>query len=550
MKYIKIVTYCLFILFIGQNALGQIAPFTYWVQFTDKDNTPYSIDKPEEFLSPKSVARRQAQDIKTDFTDLPVNPSYIDSLKSLGLIIHNVSKWLNGAVILSTDEQLLDTLNHISFIANSVKSNASRKLTENHINKFPIYSKSDIQYGHSDNQIKMLSGEKLHNNGFTGEGMTIAILDAGFNLADSIESLNHIWKRNKVVATKDFVKDGNSLFTAHSHGTLVLSILAGIIDDYIYGAAPDADYILIRTENTSSEYLVEEYDWVCGAEYADSIGADVINSSLGYSLFDDSSQNHTWEDLDGKTAPVSRGALIAARKGMLVSCSAGNSGANVLWGGHITAPSDADSILCVGAVDSNRIIAPFSGRGPSFDNRIKPDVSAMGVATAAQKIPGYLIECNGTSCSSPLIAGLSACLWQANRSSSAQDVRQAIIKSSSLYYAPDSIYGYGIPNFFLADLILQNDIISPKDLTHLSIFPNPVTEKSFLFIDIPWLNHADYGNVEIYDLNGKLLYDFSEFMNPDINIFTLKYPNQLEKGYYIVRLSIENRFYKIPFIKL
>jgi serine protease AprX len=528
---------------------GQIAPDTYWVQFTDKAGTPYVLNSPEMFLSKRAIERREHQDISIDTSDLPVSPVYVDSMRNLGLEVRNVSKWLNGIIVRSTDNQLLDTLHHISFIAKPVKKTTVEEATLVEINKFPLPLKSTIDYGYSKKQINMLHGESLHENGYNGEGILIGILDAGFTSTDKVESLQHLWQDNKIVTWRDFVNDGKGFFQSHSHGTTVLSILAGVIPGVMYGAAPNADYALIRTENGDSEYLVEEYNWVCGAEYADSIGVDVINSSLGYSLFNDPSQNHSYKDLDGRTTPASRGALMAARKGILVSCSAGNSGNDANWG-HITAPSDADSILTVGAVDSLRVIAYFSGRGPTFDNRTKPDVCAMGVNTISQSTFTMINGCNGTSCSSPIIAGMSACLWQANPTATAQQIRNAIQVSSSIYHKPDTIYGFGIPDFHLANLILHQQILSPDDLTNICIVPNPSYENSYIIVDLPWLNKKKEGTISILDLNGRIIFQYEQNFNPGNNINTLLLPENIEKGHYFAKIEIDGRYYDAPFIKL
>lgn len=529
---------------------GQIAPDTYWVQFIDKNHNSYSLNQPNEFLSDRAISRRSKQNISYDITDLPVSKYYIDSLKNLGLEIRNTSKWFNGVVIRSVDVELLDTLHHISFIAGPVLVKSSENKSFVEIYKFDTSSiKSSLTYGYSDTQIKMVKGDALHASDYTGENMMIGILDAGFSLANEIESLNHLWTDNKIYAWKDFVKDGKEFFLSHSHGTLVLSIMAGIIPDYMYGTAPDANYVLIRTENGASEYLVEEYNWACGAEYADSIGVDVINSSLGYSIFNDISQNHTYADMDGKTTPVSRAALIAARKGILISNSAGNSGANINWG-YITAPGDADSILTVGAVDSTRSIAVFSGRGTSYDKRIKPDICAMGVNTVSQSSPTTIRGCTGTSCSSPIIAGLSACLWQANPDATAQQIRNAIQISSHIYNSPDTIYGYGIPDFRLANLILHQKPEPSADLTKISIVPNPVKDDGYLLIDLPWISEKSDGIIFLYDLNGRILFQYSQVLYPGSNLNSFILPKKLEKGNYLIKISIEGRFYNASFIKL
>jgi subtilisin family serine protease len=529
---------------------GQIAPDTYWIQFKDKNHSAFSLDQPQEFLSDKAIARRINQNIPYDSSDLPVSRYYVDSLLKLGLDIRNISKWFNGVVVQSVDYGLLDTIHHISFIANSVREKSMHPGYYTEINKFDTaYTNKSISYGYSEAQIKMIKGDALHSSGYTGKDIIIGVLDAGFSRVDNIESLEHLWTENRILAWKDFVKDGKPFFLSHSHGTKVLSIMAGIIPDNIFGSAPHANYVLLRTENGASEYLVEEYNWACGAEFADSIGVDVINSSLGYSVFNDTSQNHTYEDMDGRTTVVSRAALMAARKGILISCSAGNSGGDINWG-YITAPGDADSILTVGAVDTNLAIAYFSGRGPSSDRRVKPDVCAMGVNTISQSNSGTIQTCTGTSCSSPVIAGLSACLWQANPNATAQEIKNAIQISSHLYSNPDTIFGYGIPDFQLANLILQQKNEYSSDLTKITIVPNPVTNYCYLVMDIPWLLEKSTATIGLYDLNGRVIYNYTKSFFPGSNINALNFPENLDKGNYILKISIKGRYYNTTFIKL
>lgn len=526
---------------------GQLAPDTYWVQFTDKNNSPYQVENPSGFLSERAIARRQKQNIAITTQDIPANKHYIDSLKNLGLSIHNVSKWLNGVVIVSKDQALLDTLHNISFVANELPKQKFSYFPKSTIHKFPELPKSSIDYAKSENQVKMLNGHSLHSLGFEGEGILLAILDAGFTNTKEIESLQHVWDEGRIIAAKDFVKDEFDMFSAHSHGTIVFSLIAGIIPENIYGTAPNADFVLVRTEKGSSEYLVEEYNWISGAEFADSIGVDIINSSLGYSLFDDPNQDHSYEDMDGRSTPVSIGAIIAASKGILVVTSAGNSGDDP-WK-YITAPADADSILGIGAVNPDRVIAAFSGRGPSSDGRIKPEISAQGVSTVGQVEPGLLRTCNGTSCSSPLIAGMAACLWQSRPEASAQDIRNAIITASDRSGKPDTIYGYGIPDMLLAQNIL--DSISPPqgDLTEIILFPNPVGESAQLVASLPWLTRSETGLIEYFDVNGRLILKTIKEFNRGITIHPMEEALELEHGFYMLRIVIQGRTYKISFIK-
>ena len=258
----------------------------------------------------------------------------------------------------------------------------------------------------------MLKGDILHNRDLKGKGKLIAILDAGFSRVDEMIAFEELFAENRILGTKDFVQRNNNVFDEHTHGMMVLSTMGAENKGQIIGTSPEASFWLLRTEDVDSENLIEEYNWLCAAEFADSVGADIINSSLGYTTFDDAGQNHTYTDMDGRTAPVSIAATIAAQKGMIVVNSAGNSGSGS-WH-FIGAPADADSILSVGAVDENADFAWFSSYGPSFDGRVKPTVVAQGRNTIVATSNNGTLTGNGTSFSSPIVAGLSACLWEAH----------------------------------------------------------------------------------------------------------------------------------------
>lgn len=556
MKNSLVLLYHLIISIIVCSSLSaQITEPRYWVQFTDKNNTPYSVDRPEEFLSQRAIERRTQQNIEISEQDLPVDPEYIDSLVRMGFELINVSKWFNGATFSCNDPELIDALDNVSFIAEEpilVRSIDSQKAShprlKEELDSFPQLS----DYGPSYRQIGMLKGDSLHTRGFEGQNMLIAILDAGFDNANTVSSLQHIYESGRVLALRDFVKDENNIYASHPHGTVVFSIIGGIFPSILYGSATKADFILVRTEEQSvngSENLIEEYNWVTGAEFADSMGANVINSSLGYSLFDDPTQDHSYQDMDGKTTPISIGANIAASKGILVVSSAGNS-AGPPWF-KITAPADADSILAIGAVDSATVITTFSSRGPSFDGRVKPDVCAMGFSNISQHPNGNLVYCSGTSCSAPVITGLATCLWQAHPEASNLQVVEAIITSSNRYLNPDSVYGYGIPDFFLADKILSYlTAESHEDLLTFRLYPNPVVEQFNLEI----IRIDEKGSkkciISYIDLMGRnSLIEEVELSN----WFTLYQSHSLQtlsSGMYMLRITYESLTYTIPFMKV
>ncbi|MEA2043006.1 MAG: S8 family serine peptidase [Bacteroidota bacterium] len=449
-------TFTLFLLsvLLFGTASSQIAPNTYLVKFTDKENSGYSLDKPEEFLSTKALARRQRYNISLSEQDLPVNNTYVDSLKSIGFEIYAVSKWFNSAVLFTEDSSLVKKLTMLDFILPETKTERKdkKKVKQNKLVDLEIdYKLGDslaFEYGLGKNQIMMLNGQYMHNRGYTGKGITIAVLDAGFLKVDELPAFDSLHANNQILGFRDFVARDGEVYDDDSHGMQVLSTIGGNYPEKLVGTAPKADFWLLRTEDESSEYIVEEYYWVSGAEFADSLGVDMIHTSLGYNDFDDGINSHSYDDMNGDVAPISIGADIASSKGILVVTSAGNEG-NDPWK-YISAPADADSVLSVGAVGSKGQLSGFSSRGPSADGRIKPDVMAQGSFAFVQGNHGSITFSFGTSFSGPIMAGAVACLWQAHPTFSPQEIIEVVRKSCHQYEKPDGDFGYGIPNMAYA----------------------------------------------------------------------------------------------------
>ena len=535
------------------QGLGQTTAPKYWIAFTDKLHTPYSVDAPQEFLSPRALERRSRQGISVGENDLPVDPVYVDSLKKLGITIINISKWMNGVVAQSSDSLLIDTLNKLAFIAAPPKVIEPEQPVpvQSFIDKFSrCQQKASIDYGASEIQVKMLNGEYLHEKGYQGKGMLIAVEDAGFTNAHAISSLQHLYNNGQIVAARDFVKNGTELYSAHPHGTYILSIMGGYLPDTLRGTAVDAYFALIRTENAATEYVIEEYNWVCGAEFADSLGADVINSSLGYSLFDDPAEDHTYRDMDGKTAVSTIGADIAVSKGMVVLVSAGNEG-SLPWQ-KITSHSDGFNVICVGAVDQNERITNFSSLGPSFDGRVKPDVCAMGLLTASQSPGGSISGCSGTSCSCPVLSGMTACLWEANPSATSLQVIRAIRQSGSQYDAPDTVYGYGIPDFGVADHLLKKIIeVDAGKVDDVTLYPNPVQSLLTLEVVRPADNVSrQTATITFYDLMGGEIHSEERVLEGEINKLVFDNIGWMPAGVCLARIKIGSRSFTLRVIKL
>jgi subtilisin family serine protease len=445
----------LFFFTIASFAQDEAANY-YWVQFSDKNGTNYSIDKPHEFLSDRALNRRQKQNISITENDLPVSQVYLDALKSKGAEIVHTSKWLNGATIGATKsvyEELLASSDFIQF-SELTKPGLVLKSTRN---KFKVENKLDeinpANYGQSIHQIELFNGQFLHQQGFLGEGIQVAVLDAGFSKADELPAFEAMHAENRLLGTRDFVSPGSHVFQHDEHGTNVLSAMAGEMPGQLIGTAPKASYYLFRTEDSFTEFLIEEDNWVAAAEYADSLGCDIINSSLGYAVFDDADMDHTYADMDGKTTRVSRAANFAVQKGMLVFSSAGNEAAEP-WK-YLVAPSDGDLVIGVGAVDKDSIWAPFSSFGPTSDGDVKPNLSALGWRSAVLRENGNVVTLSGTSFSAPILAGMAACLWQASPLASSLGIKDALERSASQFGHPDEKLGYGIPDFKLANLLLS-----------------------------------------------------------------------------------------------
>lgn len=520
----KTSTLSLLFLLIVSSVLAQVAPDKYFISFTDKNNSPYSIDNPSEFLSQRAIDRRVNQGIAIEESDLPVNPSYLQGVAETGATIINPTKWLNGVTIYTTDPGVLDAINELPYVAgitmpkqvlpgqNLIRDNFEKpffqhenydQVIENPLKQADATAAFD--YGYGLNQIQLLNGDVFHEMGYRGQGKVIAVLDAGFINANNLDVFDSIWQNGQVLGTHDFVRGGDIQYDEHPHGSMVLSCMASNIPGQLIGTAPKASYWLLRSEDGATEYIIEEYNWVSAAEYADSVGADVINSSLGYTEFNDASQNHTYADMDGDSAPCTKGADMAARKGILVVNSLGNEGSSPWY--YLSAPSDGDSVLGIGAVDGAGIYASFSSHGPSYDGRVKPDVVAQGSGVAVvDPYSGGLTFGGGTSFSSPILAGMSACLWQANPSLSNMQIAQAIKQSASQYDDPDDFLGHGIPDFVLANNILT--VISGPDNAqgYFEIYPNPFT--GTFTLDVSSLENP--GNIdgkdcriEISDVSGR-----------------------------------------------
>ena len=427
--------------------------YIYRISLTDKANTPYSFDHPTRFLSRRAIERRKRQGLAIDSTDLPVSQHYIRLIQKDGVSIVGKSRWQNTVLVRLKDSTLVSGIRELPCVKAcklvwlSPDSITPDTRVKYHDSFEPHDSIANEIYGTASDQIYNLKGDQLHKAGYLGKGMMIAIIDGGFKNADRIPELQKI----DIRGWHDFVSpDDPQLFSETDHGTKVLSIMGTYHPHIFIGTAPKACYWLLRSEDQQTEQEVEEDYWTMAAEFADSVGCDVINSSLGYNEYDHKWMSYRQWQLDGKTAFVSRSAAMLAQKGIVLCNSAGNSGMDP-WK-KIGVPADADHILTIGAISDIETlrIAAFSSVGPTQDNRVKPDVVALGAPARVISGRGTITSSMGTSFSSPVVCGLVACLWQAMRNKTAEEIMDIIRRTGNNYQHPDNIYGFGVPDFWEA----------------------------------------------------------------------------------------------------
>lgn len=531
------------------------APDAYIVTFTDKDNSTYSIDNPHAFLSDRAIAKRMRLNIPIMEEDIPISENYIGAIEVFeDITVLAKSKWMNYIVIQCNNPLLLQVLEYLPFVNQVEKihlvdysqfevefSNPAYNYTIDYQSQADT---SDLSYyGLASEQIKVHNGQFLHRNGYRGENMLIVMLDNGYNSLDVMTYFDDLRNEGRLLGTYDAAHQANyNIYRSGDHGTKVLSVMA-LDEPYDFvGVAPKADYFLIRTEMDTYEDLLEEFFWVVGAEFADSLGADVINSSLGYSRFDKPEQNHSFSSLDGKQSVASIAATKLAQKGCVVAIAAGNEG-DKEWH-YISIPSDAPDALCVAAMNADSLIGNFSSRGSSSFLYVKPDVTAVGWQTAFCTTADTLDTGNGTSLATPVITGLCACLWQAFPHKTSLEIMDAVRRSAHLYNHADTLFGYGIPDFKKAYLLLvESGITEKKQAFNIQLYPNPAHDNLTVFIDS---DVAVSGKLKICDLSARVLIE--KFFDASLVRLDL---SVLARGMYFIQIQTEKQVVRsLKFIKL
>lgn len=506
-----------------------------WVYFNDKPNSQYYFDNPLQMLSQRALDRRTNQNIPLDIKDVPIHQAYIDQITaSVGITVKAKSKWMNALHIRGSQTDIaaltglsfvdyVDYANHSLNLRVAANPNTKSKSQDKFQNILVNYN-----YGTSATQIQMLNGHILHQQDNTGTNKIIAIMDAGFPGVNTAAPFQRLFDNNLILGGYDFVARTANPYVGFQHGTQVLSTMGGFVDGQLVGTAPNASYYLFRTEDAATENPIEESNWVEAAELADSLGVDVINTSLGYFEYDNPAYNYTYADMNGVTSFISRGANIAFSRGMICVTSAGNSGATSEP--HIAVPADALTTLAVGAVTASEVRGSFSSIGPTSDGRIKPDVMAMGVASTVATETGAIITNSGTSFSGPILAGALTSFWSAFPWFTNAEVIQFVKESADRFSIPDNQYGYGIPDFQLAlNMALLG--VNENNVSNIKVYPNPV--KELITVSVPE-NIAEF-SIQFYNSTGQIV--LTENSNNTIQNISL---HALPNGIYFYKIDAAN----------
>jgi subtilisin family serine protease len=509
----------------------------YMVFFDTKFESVYTLDNPEAYLSERAIERRIKYNIPITLQDLPVNNLHINGVNGIDSVsVFYQTKWLNG-VLIEAHESKISEIEQLTYVREVQFVAPGQRLSFEALNEPStteyINQTSEIEELTNAAQNDMIGAGEMHESGFSGKGKMIAVFDAGFIGTNFSPYFTRMYENNQVIASWDFVENTDNIYRYDDHGTSVLSTITAYLDEVFVGVAPDAEVILCVTEDVPTEYIIEEYNWLFAAEYADSTGVDIINTSLGYNTFDDPSMDYSYQDMDGNTAIITRANDIASSKGILCVVSVGNEGDDELWG-KMVAPADADSVIAVGAVNADEEYQIFSSRGPTSDDRIKPEVSALGKGTSLVGWNGLLTYGSGTSYAAPLIAGLAAGVWQAYPYLNNMEIIELIKAGSTQYNNPDTLIGYGIPDF----RAIQSEITSLDDeLTDkgYKIYPNPV--KGYrLFVELTSaasvINDID---IQIFDVNGSMVFSHKAEKIKSGGRFELDL-KKLTSGIYVLHL--------------
>jgi serine protease AprX len=533
--------FVLFLLsFVTIVASGQVN--RYMIFFKDKAGSSFDVARPGDFLSQKAITRRINQGISVTEMDLPVNENYVQAVRQTGVDVYFRSRWFNGLLI-QCEQSSVDGIQELPFVDRVELVAPNAKLVPQGRKKFELKRKNGAARVETVTQLNLIGINFMHEAGHHGEGMTIAVLDAGFEGVNVTQPFAHLFTEGRVNmdVSYDFVSNTDNVFQYDEHGTEVLSVIAAEIPDAFTGGASKASFQLYVTEDVTSEYRVEEYNWVFAAERADSAGADIINSSLGYYDFDDPDMNYTKAEMDGKTAAVTKAAQWAADRGIVVVTSAGNEGNIPAWR-IITAPADGVDVVAVASVDASGVRSSSSSLGPSADGRTKPDLAAMGVGVKVVKSTGAMSSASGTSLAAPLITALVAGVWQRYPYLTSEEVVSLLKETASLANTPNNQLGYGIPNF-RAVVNYQERVQQPNAF---EVYPNPVKDTVIVSPRDPDLISSCF--IELIASNGQLISSY----DVDFSWYNRNYQTSLSTlpaGLYFLRIWFQKKRYVFKLVK-
>lgn len=531
--------YLLVIVVWASSAHAQINQ--YVVFFADKTGTPYTINAPQTFLTQRALDRRVRQNISISESDLPVNPVYVQGLRDAGAEVIYTTKWMNGALV-SCDDAILTALEDLPYVSSVEFVSPGDHPASGNRSKFKN-EVTETAAEATDTQLSMIGLDAMHLDGKQGDGIVIAVFDGGFSGVYTTAPFQHLITNSQLDLDNsfDFISGTSNVFQYDDHGTRVLSIMSANVEGSFTGGVTEASYQLYVTEDVPTEYRIEEYNWLFAAERADSAGADIIHSSLGYSTFDIASMDYTTDQLDGETTVVTRAAQLAFSKGMMVVTSAGNEGNDASWR-IITGPADGKDVLAIGNINSFGVRSPTSSMGPSADGRIKPDLVALGSGVSVVRASGSVLTGSGTSFSAPLVTSLVAGIWQAYPELKNTNLLEALRKTASQASNPDNLLGYGIPNYLaVVHYLEQSNQTEP-----VIVFPNPVTDMLTIRPASP-----EEGNIKLalVSSQGQLVTEREVSFSWLNNQYTADLSG-LASGIYILRLTTVDRILTFRIVKM
>jgi serine protease AprX len=539
MRYNVRVLLVLFFTLTSGLVFGQVN--RYMVFFKDKNGTPYTTSQPTEFLSEKAIERRVKQAIPVTEQDLPINPAYAQTVSQVGANVFFATRWMNG-VLIQCDVSIIPSVQALPFVSHVEFVAPQQRLIENGRRKNVLRKKNGHTGIRTQTQLQMLGIPAMHADGFKGEGMTIALLDGGFAGVNTITPFQEIFNEGRYddAVSHDFVRNTDNVFQYDDHGTQVFSIIAANVADDFTGGAYKANFQLYVTEDASSEYRVEEFNWLFAAERADSSGVDIISSSLGYYDFDLASMNYSTAQMDGKTAIVTQAAQLAADRGIIVVTSAGNEGNISSWK-IITAPADGVDVVAVANVNAQGVASSSSSRGPSADLRIKPDLAALGSGVTVIQDNGTIGTASGTSLAAPLITSLIAGVWQKFPNFSAKEIVAALKKTASRSGNPDNTVGFGVPSY-----VSVSNYLDREGDEVFEVYPNPAFDSLTISPGNP--DDVPSATVELISRLGQVLATDNVSFSWTNNVHRADISN-LSAGIYFVRVSTPDKKYVYRIVK-